>query len=66
MVLGPNPAWERALNVEVNALLREPTSRPLPESVAVYLWCRAGREPGAPSARPWGARGIFLKRDSDR
>jgi len=52
MVLGPNPAWERALNVEVNALLREPTSRPLPESVAVYLWCRAGREPGAPSARP--------------
>jgi hypothetical protein len=36
MVLGPSALWERALNVEVNAVLRDPT-RPLPESMAVYL-----------------------------
>lgn len=49
MAFGPDPFWERALNVEINGLLaRHP--RPLPESVATYLLYRSGRrEPVVPT-----------------
>ena len=43
MTFGPNPDWERALNVEVNGLAKG-NSRPLPESVATYLLYRAGKQ----------------------
>lgn len=48
LTFGPNPLWERALNVEVNGLLAL-RARPLPESMATYLLYRAGRaEPLVP------------------